>query len=361
MDDNFDIKETSAATIEASNTVVQAMFVPGSVVLAHGSMIIMAVLPVLIGSFRSVSFHQNQKISGEEPETISMSGAALAPFILSGVLYTLHSLVKLQSSEQNDLSTIFSFILAFQAISYIFKPFVSQLVTFLFPSLNHSLSKKGEEEKKKGGLLNFKIDVAHVLNVILSGVIALLSQDVKHWILDNMVGMTLCAWMIEMFSLNKVKIGFTLLTGLLFYDIFWVFCTDIMKNMALSLNAPIKLVFPVDILENGLNASRFAFIGLGDIVLPGIFIALLLRFGLSLKCPRRVYFYYGMVGYVFALVVTFLISHIFKHVQPALLYLVPICLALPTLAAFMKGDLATMFQYEDYTFEEINAGSEKKK
>jgi minor histocompatibility antigen H13 len=34
----------------------------------------------------------------------------------------------------------------------------------------------------------------------------------------------------------------------------------------------------MDILERGLAAKNFAMLGLGDIVIPGIFIALLLRF-----------------------------------------------------------------------------------
>lgn len=40
----------------------------------------------------------------------------------------------------------------------------------------------------------------------------------------------------------------------------------------------ITVVFPQDLLENGLTANNFAMLGLGDIVIPGIFIALLLRF-----------------------------------------------------------------------------------
>ena len=39
-----------------------------------------------------------------------------------------------------------------------------------------------------------------------------------------------------------------------------------------------SVVFPQDLLEKGLGASNFAMLGLGDIVIPGIFIALLLRF-----------------------------------------------------------------------------------
>merc|ERR1711942_388715 len=77
---------------------------------------------------------------------------------------------------------------------------------------------------------------------------------------------------------NNVVTGCILLGGLFFYDIFWVFGTDVMVTVAKSFEAPIKLVFPQDLLENGLNATNFAMLGLGDIVIPGIFIALLLRY-----------------------------------------------------------------------------------
>jgi len=41
----------------------------------------------------------------------------------------------------------------------------------------------------------------------------------------------------------------------------------------------IAVVFPQDLLENGILAAKnFAMLGLGDIVIPGIFIAFMLRF-----------------------------------------------------------------------------------
>lgn len=44
------------------------------------------------------------------------------------------------------------------------------------------------------------------------------------------------------------------------------------------------VVFPQDLLENGLEANNFAMLGLGDIVIPGIFIALLLRYDVRCVC-----------------------------------------------------------------------------
>ena len=50
------------------------------------------------------------------------------------------------------------------------------------------------------------------------------------------------------------------------------------------------MVFPQDLLEKGLSANNFAMLGLGDIVIPGIFIALLLRFDVRYVVPMRVSF-----------------------------------------------------------------------
>lgn len=113
--------------------------------------------------------------------------------------------------------------------------------------------------------------------------------------------------------------------------------------MAKSFDAPIKLVFPQDLFVNGLNATNFAMLGLGDIVIPGIFIALLLRFDNSLKRKSKTYFYSAYVAYFLGLMLTILIMHIFRHAQPALLYLVPACAGAPLLIALIKGDLKILF------------------
>ena len=60
---------------------------------------------------------------------------------------------------------------------------------------------------------------------------------------------------VELLHLNKVVTGCILLGGLFFYDIFWVFGTNVMVTVAKSFEAPIKLVFPQDLLENGLAAQ----------------------------------------------------------------------------------------------------------
>ena len=73
-----------------------------------------------------------------------------------------------------------------------------------------------------------------------------------------------------------------------------------MIELWIKLHFSMKLCDPIslqqDLLENGLNASNFAMLGLGDIVIPGIFIALLLRYDNSLKRGSNFYFYATFIG-----------------------------------------------------------------
>lgn len=75
------------------------------------------------------------------------------------------------------------------------------------------------------------------------------------------------------------------------------------------------VIFPQDLIEHGLNAEKYALLGLGDIVIPGIFIALLLRFDFSLNRNRLTYFYSSFIAYILALFTTIFVMHVFKHAQ----------------------------------------------
>uniref|UniRef100_A0A1B0CPU3 Signal peptide peptidase n=2 Tax=Lutzomyia longipalpis TaxID=7200 RepID=A0A1B0CPU3_LUTLO len=100
-------------------------------------------------------------------------------------------------------------------------------------------------------------------------------------------------------------------------------------------------------------------LGLGDIVIPGIFIALLLRFDISLKRKSKLYFYATFIAYFLGLMMTIFVMHMFKHAQPALLYLVPACIGTPVALALVKGDIKTMFAYDDNPEEKKEAAEKK--
>lgn len=212
----------------------------------------------------------------------------------------------------------------------------------------------------KEEILNYEFDTKTLLCLVLSTVVGVWYLLKKHWIANNLFGLAFALNGVELLHLNNVSTGCILLGGLFVYDVFWVFGTNVMVTVAKSFEAPIKLVFPQDLLEKGLEASNFAMLGLGDIVIPGIFIALLLRFDVSLKKNSRTYFYSSFMAYIFGLGLTIFIMHTFKHAQPALLYLVPACVGFPVVVALLKGELTEMFRYEEAS-EEVGPDSELEK
>ncbi len=164
-----------------------------------------------------------------------------------------------------------------------------------------------------------------------------------------------------------------------------------MVTVATSLDVPIKLVFP--------GPNRGGMLGLGDIVLPGIMMALALRFDLYLYYLRKpyprahihsltpsakpkptyepakgkwgerwwtrslpisalpptiagsvfpkVYFYASIAGYVVGMLVTVIVLNVFHHAQPALLYLVPGVLGALWGTALFRGELELMWRYTE--------------
>ena len=97
----------------------------------------------------------------------------------------------------------------------------------------------------------------------------------KNWFTNNILGIAFSISGIQTLVIPNFKIGFIILWGLFFYDIFWVYGTDVMLTVAKSVEAPIKLMFPVDLTA---TPPKISMLGLGDIVVPGIFIALCLKY-----------------------------------------------------------------------------------
>lgn len=63
----------------------------------------------------------------------------------------------------------------------------------------------------------------------------------RPWYLTNVLSFAFAVSTIAFLKLDGFKTGGALLTGLFFYDIFWVFGTPVMVSVAKNLDAPIKV------------------------------------------------------------------------------------------------------------------------
>jgi minor histocompatibility antigen H13 len=203
-----------------------------------------------------------------------------------------------------------------------------------------------------------KLALASCVSIVLGLAVTIWYVKTRHWVANNLIGIAMSLQAMESLSLGSYKTGAVLLSLLFFYDIFFVFGTDVMVTVAKNVDAPIKLLFIKAFAQPDADA-QFSMLGLGDIVLPGVFVALLLRFDAiraklelgtvdhsSTSFPKPI-FNITVFFYALGLWATVLVMHIFKHPQPALLYLVPACLIASVLAGFLNGCMKELWNFDE--------------
>jgi len=184
--------------------------------------------------------------------------------------------------------------------------------------------------------------------------------------MENVLSISFCVQAIERMSIGSYKVGAVLLIGLFFYDIFWVFGTDVMVTVAKSFDGPIKLLFP-RVFPTETEKGEFSLLGLGDIVIPGLFVALLLRFDAVRVMQATVnkynyltidqapfpkpYFNTNILCYAAGLGVTVGVMFFFQAAQPALLYLVPACLGGSLFTALFRQEWSAIIAYDEEAIE----------
>ena len=117
------------------------------------------------------------------------------------------------------------------------------------------------------------------------------------------------------------------------------------------------------------DPREYNMIGLGDIVIPGVYVALILRFDIYLykKAKKDIskygfsfenmkYFITTFTFYNLGIIITLSSMYIFNHAQPALLYLVPCTLFSSTLLAFQKKEFKLLWIYNE---EKLDKGEEE--
>ncbi|GAV56295.1 hypothetical protein ZYGR_0BB00720 [Zygosaccharomyces rouxii] len=152
----------------------------------------------------------------------------------------------------------------------------------------------------------------------------ILSVALAQWSpLRAIIPMNCAIYAIHQIQFKNLKTASLILGALFFYDIYFVFYTPFMIN-ASQIDLPIKIQLPTGLM------------GLGDIVLPGIFISLCYKFDIyrwHLHNPNTefhlnrnywgVYATTALLSYIFALLGCFVALDHFQVAQPALLYVVP--------------------------------------
>ncbi|KNC47102.1 signal peptide peptidase [Thecamonas trahens ATCC 50062] len=307
-------------------------------VLAYCALGAMAVVPIYVGSVLSLAAIGPGGVTKSEEgevthaEAMTADDAKMFPIIGSGVLITLFVLFKVFKLKEyvNYVLTAYFVGIGILAIMSAFvKPLLLQ-----FAALRHQDETEYEikinltpwnSSAEKTSISFTNLDL---MALAVSSVAGVWYAVYKHWVANNLVALAFAIEGTRSLSIGSFSTATILLCGLFVYDIFHVFYSHLifgsstMVEVARGLQAPIAVKFPRAVLTN--PSSNLSLLGLGDIVIPGIVIAMLLRFdAFRSNGQSRLYFW------------------------PALLYLVPAVLGASLLTAAVRGELGELYAYSE--------------
>eukprot|EP00767_Chilomastix_cuspidata_P001537 gnl/Chilomastix_cuspidata/1655.p1 GENE.gnl/Chilomastix_cuspidata/1655~~gnl/Chilomastix_cuspidata/1655.p1 ORF type:complete len:364 (+),score=110.14 gnl/Chilomastix_cuspidata/1655:96-1094(+) len=200
-------------------------------------------------------------------------------------------------------------------------------------------------------IVRAEVHASQILGGVISAPLLALYALTRHWLLANAIALALSVGSIYIMRLERFRHGIFLLGALLVYDVFWVFGTPVMVTVAKNIDLPVKLVVPRSLSQFAQRElTRPMMLGLGDIVVPGIFIVTAARASADIvgkdgKALRM----YGrcMFLYVLALLVTGGVLFVTKHGQPALLYIVPALFVGSLGYTVAKGRFSAVWSWSD--------------
>eukprot|EP00727_Mastigamoeba_balamuthi_P013476 m51a1_g8751 putative minor histocompatibility antigen h13 isoform x2 (352) ;mRNA; f:90502-92045 len=317
-----------------------------SLFVSYAALIAQASACVVVGSRRSL-----RSAASGDTQLITRSEAARFPVVASCALVALFLAVKyLEPQWISALLSLYFLAIGSLCLGGLLRPAV--LLAHRAPRpfrlavpLVHRLPFVGGEP------ITIEFDTADVVSTALGSVIPAVWATTRHWAANNVIGVALAVEAISFIGLPSYGVAAILLCGLFVYDVWWVFGTNVMVDVVRGFDAPIKIMWP---RTGGLGlgallaheGQKFSMLGLGDIAIPGFLVALLLKFDASRPGRSRANFAFGVVAYVAGLVNTVAVMHVYKHAQPALLYLVPWGLLLSLLVAAVRGELHELLKFK---------------
>lgn len=93
----------------------------------------------------------------------------------------------------------------------------------------------------------------------------------KYWVANNIIAIAFTIHCIENWLVGNFKLIVVIFAGLICYDVYFVFASDVMMTVAKSVDLPIKLLFPA-------GKGQYGLIGLGDVVIPGLMCSMCIRY-----------------------------------------------------------------------------------
>ena len=185
-----------------------------------------------------------------------------------GFSASFFSLFLMKSSSLNELSMYKTLIIFL----------ILWILTFIYQSDNQYHNLVVEFLLKTASFISFYKNMETILpkkvNLGVSIVFYAFNHAMNHFLLNNLFTFNLAFAIIRILKPKNFKqLGILMLLSI-FYESYWVYFDDKIVNLLISVNGPIKILFPF--------RGGYSFIAIIDIIVPGI----VLNFALNFDCFR---------------------------------------------------------------------------
>ncbi|VDM92094.1 unnamed protein product [Litomosoides sigmodontis] len=109
------------------------------------------------------------------------------------------------------------------------------------------------------------------LAIIIAVLLGIFHEVKWTWVVNDIFGIAISYVTIARTETASYFAGFLFLVGMISFDIFWFYCIDLLSVVAKHSRSPVMLIIP-------LGKKRSAKISIVDIIVPGIFLNIILKF-----------------------------------------------------------------------------------
>ncbi|KAJ7178527.1 signal peptide peptidase-domain-containing protein [Mycena crocata] len=382
------MRDTCCHDAIAENSFTATMALDYDLLSSYAGLLSLATASIYVGAHGSLPPARNADGSRSEeeevPERMSSEDAWLFPVIGSATLVGLYAVVKYFGTDW--INWLLGWYFALAGVGAVWKSSIS-LTRWVVGNSRWKAFDEVSLVVRKGKTALVDVS-ARTPSLILLPFAALPSAiytfHARSALLTDVLGLSFAHNALALLKIDSFRTGCILLTGLFFYDVWWVFGTEVMVKVATSLDVPIKLLWPKSLqslfsllpstllarlpfVDGSASSRGYTMLGLGDVVVPGIFIALALRYDHHRAGTppharfSKPYFRAGLAAYVAGLVTTMGVMHLFGAAQPALLYLSPACMGAFAATGVLQRDLGAAWAWsdEEEAEEDVKEGESK--
>ena len=318
--------------------------------LAYFYFVVTASLTVVLGSRRSdIKVFEGESLIGPR-------NAIAAPFISSAILFTFYTVLRSANFESffETSYQILALLIGGLSIDTIISlSFINNVSSKKSASVEETAMAGNDVSTSTEGLI---VSSIAVLGYLFSSILGNHEEVSTYFVasfFNNMIAVSIALLATSLVRVKNFATCCALLSGLFFYDVYFVFGSDIMMTVATKVEAPVKMLFPASVSAIPERPYPYSVLGLGDVVVPGIMSAFAHRFDCmkkemvtdakevaktsgflgkinvsteslpTMSSESHRYLDASVVGYIMGLLLAFAANEVMQRGQPALLYLVP--------------------------------------